>query len=324
MTMQKVSIIVPVYKVEKYLPKCIESILAQTYANWELLLIDDGSPDDSGILCDAYAAKDLRIRVFHKENGGVSSARNVGIVNASGVFLMFIDADDWIDARTIELCFAKSSDADLFRFGMQSLFKQGDAPSNVIRIDETLSLLDYRKLLVARKTVLGVCGGLYKKSILSKNEIMFNESLAMGEDWLFNFQFLKYCNSICLVDKPLYTYNRFNENGCTNNYSLKKDRQMMDVACNILKDDTVASSEYDDSRLHCKLNIYYQALTHAISLCDNYNELNAYTLEIKKLDIYPSALETLKGSNSMRERAYVFFSHFSILWHFIYLKNKQR
>ena len=93
----KLSVIVPVYKVEKYLVRCIDSILAQTFVDFELLLIDDGSPDKSGDICDEYACKDTRIRVFHKENGGVSSARNLGLENVRGNILTFIDADDWID-----------------------------------------------------------------------------------------------------------------------------------------------------------------------------------------------------------------------------------
>lgn len=90
----KVSVIVPVYKVEKYLPECIESVLAQTFTDFELILVDDGSPDNSGKICDAYAARDPRIRVFHKENGGVSSARNLGIKHARSELLSFLDSDD--------------------------------------------------------------------------------------------------------------------------------------------------------------------------------------------------------------------------------------
>ena len=96
-----ISIIVPVYKAEAVLPKCVESVLAQTFQDWELLLIDDGSPDGSGGLCDRYAAGDGRVRVFHKPNGGVSSARNLGMQAAAGEHILVVDADDWIAP---ELC----------------------------------------------------------------------------------------------------------------------------------------------------------------------------------------------------------------------------
>ena len=96
MNNKKVSIIVPVYNVEKYLQRCIESILTQTETDFELLLIDDGSKDKSGLICDEYAQKDKRVNVIHKENGGVSSARNLGIEKANGEWICFIDADDYV------------------------------------------------------------------------------------------------------------------------------------------------------------------------------------------------------------------------------------
>ena len=94
-----ISIIVPVYNIEEYLPRCIESILAQTYSNLELILVDDGSVDKSGKICDAYAEKDVRVRVLHKENGGSSSARNAGILLAKGQYIGFVDSDDYIEAN---------------------------------------------------------------------------------------------------------------------------------------------------------------------------------------------------------------------------------
>ena len=110
-----VSIIVPVYKAEKWLHRCVDSILAQTMEDFELLLIDDGSPDRSGEICDEYAAKDLRVRVFHKENGGVSSARQKGLENAIGEYVIHCDPDDWVDTDMLmELTqYAKKTQADM-------------------------------------------------------------------------------------------------------------------------------------------------------------------------------------------------------------------
>ena len=100
--MPVISVIVPVYKAEKCLTHCVDSILAQTFQDFEILLIDDGSPDQSGALCDQYAAKDSRIRVFHKENGGVSSARNLGMQEAVGTYIAFADSDDWMEPEELE------------------------------------------------------------------------------------------------------------------------------------------------------------------------------------------------------------------------------
>lgn len=113
--MPEVSIIVPVYKAEKYLNRCVDSILAQTFTDWELLLIDDGSPDRSGEICDEYAKKDFRIRVIHKENGGVSSARQRGLDEAVGEYTIHVDSDDWVEPNMLEELYkkGKQDDADI-------------------------------------------------------------------------------------------------------------------------------------------------------------------------------------------------------------------
>ena len=108
-----VSCIIPVYNTEKYLPRCIESVLAQTFVDWEMLLIDDGSTDASGSICDEYAAKDERIRGFHKENGGISSARNVGLNYAQGEWIFFVDSDDSLPKTSLESLLSRSSDANI-------------------------------------------------------------------------------------------------------------------------------------------------------------------------------------------------------------------
>ena len=100
-----ISIIVPVYKVEPFLRRCIDSILAQTYTNLEIILVDDGSPDNCGLICDEYAAKDSRIKVIHKENGGVSIARNCGLDSSNGDYIVFIDSDDFVAKKHIENLF---------------------------------------------------------------------------------------------------------------------------------------------------------------------------------------------------------------------------
>ena len=104
------SVIIPVYKVEKYISRCIESVLKQSFSDFELLLVNDGSPDKSGIICDEYAKKDQRIKVFHKENGGVSSARNIGIKNACGKYIVFIDSDDEVERNYLECMNGYESD----------------------------------------------------------------------------------------------------------------------------------------------------------------------------------------------------------------------
>lgn len=319
----KVSVIVPVYRVEKYLGKCIESILHQTYPNWELLLVDDGSPDRSGRICDEYDKKDARIKVIHKENGGVSSARNIGIEQAKGDYVMFVDADDWLDSNCIETCFNKNDNVDLIRFGMQSIYEEGGSPKSIITINENLTIIDYRKLLVSRKTILGVCGGIYKRSIFTQQSIRFDESLLMGEDWLFNYNYVKHCSTLCIIDKPLYIYNRFNESGCTNSFSFYKDKQLLEVAHLILNDKELNKDEYNSSKTACKLNVYYQALSHAICLSSSFKQLNNFRKEINSMDIAPSLMETMKSDSSIKIKIYMLSARVMLLLYMLYLKYKR-
>ncbi len=122
--MCEISIIVPVYKVEPYLRKCVDSILAQTFTDFEVILVDDGSPDNSGKICDEYASKDSRVRVIHKENGGLSSARNAGIDVARGKYLGFVDSDDYIEKDMYELLYDNivKEQADLSICGIYDIY----------------------------------------------------------------------------------------------------------------------------------------------------------------------------------------------------------
>ena len=123
--MPKISIIVPVYNVEKYLEKCVRSILAQTFTDFELILVDDGSPDSSGAMCDQFAEQDQRVKVIHKENGGLSDARNAGIEIATGEYLGFVDSDDYIADDMYELLYTNIvKDADLSICGIYDVYEE--------------------------------------------------------------------------------------------------------------------------------------------------------------------------------------------------------
>ena len=130
--MPKVSIIVPVYKAEKYINRCVDSIIAQTFTDRELLLIDDGSPDKSGEICDGYARRDKRIRVFHKKNGGVSSARNLGLDNVRGEYVTFVDADDCIYSGAVGALITnmECSKVDLVQCAFNRQFIEGEKKGN--------------------------------------------------------------------------------------------------------------------------------------------------------------------------------------------------
>lgn len=206
----KVSIIVPVYNVEKYLPKCIESILAQTFTDFELLLIDDGSPDSSGKICDKYAAEDSRIRVFHKPNGGVSSARNFGIDNAKGEWIMFVDADDTILDICLEICFdiLRKNNIDLLQFQHNQTLEY-DENKKIYNLP--INMRDYIRFY--HPVCIG--GAMFKAQIIKSNSIKFRNSLKLGEDQLFIYDFISKASKLMYINKKLYFY-RYNENSATN------------------------------------------------------------------------------------------------------------
>ena len=200
-----VSIIVPVYNTEKFLHRCIDSILAQTYTDFELLLIDDGSKDSSGTICDEYAAQDTRVRVFHKENGGVSSARNVGLDNARGEWITFVDADDWISKDYLEEL-AMHSDSDLV---IADFVVEGEGQWNE-RLPvgqwqgKELSGIIEHDVALARFTA--PWSKLLKKSLIG--QIRFYTELTTQEDALFMFRYLCVVQNIQIIAQKGYHYNR--------------------------------------------------------------------------------------------------------------------
>ena len=198
----KISVIVPVYNVEKYLPRCIESILAQTFTNFEPLLIDDGSKDQSGKICDEYAKKDNRIRVFHKENGGVSSARNIGLENAKGEWLAFIDADDKVDAYYLTL--DENENADVIEKGYEEYDEHDNSvQKHPIKKRTFSSQEDFFRLYVNKRN-----NALWNKIIRRSltEGYQFNTNVYMGEDFLFFIQFIHKIRRYKYSNIGLYFY----------------------------------------------------------------------------------------------------------------------
>lgn len=208
----EISIIVPIYKAEETLKRCVDSILAQTFVDFELLLIDDGSPDKSGEICDEYVRKDSRVRVFHKENGGVSSARNLGLNKACGEWVGFVDSDDVIPADALDsLAQQVSSDIDMVMAGYEKIGLNGGiverAPNLVSKtiaweaaLTEMFRPTDY--------AYQGYCfSKLYRASVIKTNDITFNQTIKFNEDRLFVVDFICHSKScVAYTTKAVYTY----------------------------------------------------------------------------------------------------------------------
>lgn len=213
--MDLISIIVPVYKVEKYIGECIDSILGQTYENFELILVDDGSPDNSSKICDKYAAKDERIKVIHKENGGVSSARNVGLDNAKGEYITFIDSDDMVDDQYLELMYRKiiETNADMC-FCHFDRFDENKFVEYIENIPEDLIVDFYdsrfkefiNNFFSLNGKLIGTASWriLYRSATAKK--VAFNEKLKIGEDLIYVLNCILGSKSICSIPNVLYHF----------------------------------------------------------------------------------------------------------------------
>ncbi|MCD1116482.1 glycosyltransferase family 2 protein [Chryseobacterium turcicum] len=206
-----ISIIIPVYNTEKYLHKCIDTVLSQSYKDIEVLLINDGSTDNSGKICDEYANKDGRIKIFHKENGGVSAARNLGIKKAKGEWLCFIDADDWIDADYLQnfvIVFSGEED-----FIIQGYIKNND--EKIVGGSGFFSnfenFLDFFMYSEKNNLLNSPCFKLFRKDIVDRNNMKFDEKFSLGEDHIFTLEYIRFVSRFSVSFKRGYHYRMSND-----------------------------------------------------------------------------------------------------------------
>ena len=242
----KISVIVPVYKVEPYLRRCVDSILAQTHKNLEVILVDDGSPDGCPAICDEYAAQDSRVKVIHKENGGVSSARNAGLDAATGDYIGFVDSDDQLVPEMYETLLetAEGKDADVSMCGYIWVADDGrtgerlppEWPQDCASAEEAIraTLCSIREQNGEESTV-GFCWNkLYRK--VAWGTVHFDETLAVGEDTLAVFQVLLRARVVAACRKPLYRY-CLRPDSAVYSSGLYKSRNVYHTAEKMLKTD---------------------------------------------------------------------------------------
>lgn len=233
------SIIVPIYNVQKYLSKCLDSILIQTFTDYEVILVNDGSIDQSGEICDKYASSDSRVIVIHQNNSGVSSARNIGIENAKGEFLAFVDPDDTIEENMYEMLVdhALKYNADLVVCPYNSI-NLIDASVHVSTVwDDVYSRINKEEIekyiipsLLENKTysLVPIWNKLYKKQIFDTFNVKFDENMNYGEDKKLNFKILTLINSLVIIKQPLYNYYIRNRQSLT---TIFKENLYIDYIC---------------------------------------------------------------------------------------------
>ena len=234
----KVSVIIPVYKVEKYLRKCLDSVVGQTYSNLEIILIDDGSPDNCGAICEEYAARDPRVVVIHKENGGLSAARNDGIQRATGEWTAFVDSDDWCELDYYEqmLKTAEIVNTDVCCASGYILETEKNT-KHVIQFSEPFSYSDADSL---RQCMIGAISGgaavnygppwdkLYRTAFLKENGLEFDTTCKASEDVWFNFQVFHKARSVTGCIAVGYHY-RFAPMSITRGYNPRKASECYDT-----------------------------------------------------------------------------------------------
>ena len=240
--MPLISIIIPVYKVEQFLPKCVDSVLAQTYKNLEIILVDDGSPDNCGKICDEYAKKDARVRVIHQQNKGVSGSRNAGLEIAKGEYIGFVDSDDYIDPDMYEYLYGliTKDNADMAMCnahedeGFHSA-KLLDSPYKLIPVQEYFECADW----------MYVWNKLYKRELIE--DMRFDLRVSCSQDELFNFELAKKNAFVALGDQAKYHYRcRQNPHSVSVNFRPSKINTI------ILSDQNLAYAKEHHWDTYCK------------------------------------------------------------------------
>ena len=203
MSKKDISIIIPIYNAEKKLTRCLDSIINQTFSNWKCILVDDGSTDLSGDICKKYVAKDKRFHVIHKENGGVSSARNVGINESSGEYICFIDSDDYVEKDYLASLLSEE-EADIVLCGFKSSSDILVLPEqNYFKLEELSTKLP---VLLHSRLLDTPWAKLFKTALIKKNNICFDLKMRLGEDTIFVRNYLCYCKTVKIVNSNFYYY----------------------------------------------------------------------------------------------------------------------
>lgn len=267
MSDSKISIIVPVYNVEKYLRRCVDSILAQTFSDFELLLIDDGSVDSSGNICDEYAKKNQKVQVWHLTNGGPSRARNFGIEKAFGEYIYFVDSDDWIEPTCLEDFFGKDTkEYDVYfqnfiQHNLDGTTSCDTLSESVVIGEDVKEVLSY---LITNSKFGWTWIKLLKRSILYQYNIRFDEHCSLQEDELLILQYCQHVTSLVIRNKANYHYYIYNT-------SLTRKKRLPIEHVVTLRCLYEEAQKYDNQRISNYYQLLYVRSLHA-SLMFGYKE----------------------------------------------------
>lgn len=324
-----VSVIVPIYNVEKYLSQCLDSVLQQSYSNLEIILVDDGSPDSSGDICDKYALTDSRIKVIHKQNGGVSSARNTGMYASTGEWLYFIDPDDWIESNALELAINRVlvDKTDMCFFNYTEIYDKGSIPKKSLSTNQSL-FMDLKNINVLKTffSGMGNCWNFIVRSELIVEEIKFSEQLKIYEDVIFKFQIYGKIESFSYIQNNLYNYRKILTSATRIHTANREYPEITILFFNLMKESIKKFSYPINSELiiHSKFIGYFGMVVasffknnkfiFAIEGIKNYTRTKEFKEAILNYD------KKLIGKTS---RIYLMFGKPNLLWNvFVYINWK--
>lgn len=258
-----VSVVVPVYKTEEYLRKCVDSILSQTYPNLEVLLIDDGSPDQCGKICDDYAKRDKRIRVIHNDNHGVSYSRNCGIKAATGEYLLFVDSDDYVNSTYVEGLVKSIQGYDIAISDALSFFVEKGAYNPWINVNGEITYQlrqDFQKFF----PIFGVVWGkLYRMAILRQQGVLFDESISNAEDTLFSYEYLKYITTYNISHEAKYIYVRRQDDSLSKHFDWMDNLVQVNRVFTKIKEYLYSRNVEGKENLLWRLCMYYIVRTNS-------------------------------------------------------------
>ncbi|OUO61376.1 glycosyltransferase family 2 protein [Bacteroides sp. An279] len=326
-TKPAISVIIPVYNVEPYLRKCIDSVLDQSFTDFELLLVDDGSIDGSGMICDEYTDLDTRIKVFHTLNRGVSAARNLGMKYAQAPWVCFVDSDDWVDTNYLSAFMDDSLNENTLLVQKVLVDKENKKGKSVnlctvLDVDYKNKYSFYVALLIPGSSPVAK---LYNVQLIKKYQIYFDEKLSIAEDVLFLWTYLFYVKEVRLISSAAYHYIQRNNDSLVRRFHSSEEwiylskslyeRLKVLLQCGFLKN-------IPDERLRCI--VFHRILVPLFKACKNMNHKN-----------YVTILTDVRAQKKLIDKYYVptiwwgihkyfifcrFLSDKSLLWVFIWIR----
>lgn len=339
--MEKISVIVPVYNVQKYLNRCIESIINQTYTNIEIILVDDGSKDSSGKICDEYCLKDKRIKVIHKKNAGLGFARNTGLENASGEFVAFIDGDDSIKSDHLEnmIKAIKKYNADTCIGGHTRVYEKSQVERKNVCAGHVFSNEEVKKEILTRMVgskpdgtdyiEMSVCMVLLSKKVIDDNRLRFHsEREYISEDLIFDFDYYSKSKKVVIIDDVGYLYYD-NGGSLTTKYNPNRFNQQKILTKEVIQraQNLGIYSACEQRILNTFISISRYSIKLEVKFCNN--NYISYLNKVKNIvedDMLKQALDAFNNKEMVKKSRIVniLIKHkcYKLLWYTMKFKNR--